>query len=89
MTIEKERLEILSSATVQREREVMHHQINIDNYRLAIAEVQANHADDADMVEFAARLEELLASSIREQAKEKLMLKVIKSQLGVEHAHPT
>lgn len=81
MTIEKERIEILMSASEHRAREVMHHQINIDNYRLAIAEIELNYTNDADMIEFSKRLKELLASSIREQAKEKLMLKVIKSQL--------
>lgn len=81
MTIEQERQDILRTAHAQREREVMHHQINIDNYRLAIFEIAENHARDADLAEFAERLKELLATSIREQAKEKLMLKVIRAQL--------
>jgi uncharacterized protein YchJ len=79
--MEQERIKILTDAAEHRSREVMHHQINIDNYRLAIAEIDANHADDATLVEFKARLEELLASSIVEQSKEKIILKVIKQQL--------
>lgn len=81
MDIEQERRDMLSEAAQYREREVMHHQINIDNYRLAIAEVELNHADDLDLLEFASRLRELLSSSIREQTKESVLLKVIKSQL--------
>jgi len=80
--LETERQAMLTEAATHREREVMHHQINIDNYRLALAEIAKNHADDADLAEFAARLEELLSSSIREQAKERIMLTVIRQQLG-------
>ena len=71
----------LTQAAEGREREVLGYQINIDNYRLAIAEIETNHADDPNMQEFAARLRDLLASSLVEQTKEKIMLKVIKSQL--------
>ncbi len=78
MNLEQERLSILTAAAEGREREVMHYQINIDNYQRAIAEIEANHPD---MGEFAARLRELLASSITEQAKERIMLKVIRDQL--------
>jgi len=72
---------ILEQAADHRETEVMQHQINIDNYRLAIAEIDANHAADPDMAEFRTRLEDLLHSSIVEQTKEAIMLKVIKLQL--------
>jgi hypothetical protein len=75
------RVEILTAALEHREREVMLHQVNIDNYRLALAEIAANHADDADLAEFAAQLADLLASSLREQAKERIMLTVMLQQL--------
>ena len=78
MNLEQERLDILTQAAEGREREVMHYQINIDNYERAIAEIEANHHD---MGEFADRLRELLASSRVEQAKERIMLKVIRDQL--------
>ena len=71
----------LTAAAEQREKEVLHHQINIDNYRLAIADIESNHEGDHALAEFAERLRELLASSLVEQAKEKIMLKVIKMQL--------
>jgi hypothetical protein len=81
-TLDEERLKILTDAYEHRKREVMHHQINIDNYTLAIAEIEANHADKAHMVEFLERLRDLLASSIVEQDKERVLLKVIGDQLG-------
>ena len=78
MDLIQERIDILTQALEHREREVMHHQINIDNYERAIAEIEAGHPD---MGEFADRLRELLASSRVEQAKERIMLKVIRDQL--------
>ena len=80
-TLEIERKTMLTEAASHREREVMHHQINIDNYRLALTEISTNYADDADLVDFAKQLSELLASSIREQAKERIMLTVMRQQL--------
>ena len=73
--------EILTAALAHREAEVLHHQINIDNYRLAIAEIDANYADDAAIADFRARLADLLASSIVEQRKEIIMRDVIAKQL--------
>lgn len=78
MNVEQERLDILKQAAEMRQRETMHYQINIDNYARAIAEIEVNHPD---MGEFADRLRELLASSRVEQAKERVMLKVIRDQL--------
>jgi hypothetical protein len=82
ITLDEERLNIIADAYNQRRREVMHHQINIDNYTRAIAEIEANHTDKAHMVEFLERLRDLLASSIVEQDKERVLLKVIGDQLG-------
>jgi hypothetical protein len=81
MNLEQERIDILHASADGRERDVMHYQINIDNYRLAIAEIEANHADDAALTTFANNLRELLASSLVEQGKERILLKVIRSQL--------
>lgn len=72
----------LKQAAEHREIEVFNHQINIDNYRLAIAEIEKNHSDKPHMIEFAGRLNELLQSSIQEQEKEKVLLKVIRIQLN-------
>lgn len=71
----------LTQAAEHREMEVFNHQINIDNYRLAIEEIESSHFDKPYMVEFADRLKELLQSSMQEQEKEKVLLKVIRKQL--------
>jgi len=73
--------QILVDAVKHRENEVLLHQINIDNYTLAIAEIELNMLDKPHMVAFADRLRELLKSSIEEQDKEKVLLKVIRQQL--------
>jgi hypothetical protein len=71
------RNEILTAALEARIREVTEYQVNIDNFRLAIARV----GDDCALQDFRAQLEHLLASSILEQKKAQIMLEVIQSQL--------
>jgi hypothetical protein len=83
MNLEQERMNILSQAVETRRREIMHYQINIDNYEMAIAEIERNYGGNADMVEFAEHLKDLLASSVREQTKEQILLMVIEKQLEV------
>jgi hypothetical protein len=73
--------EILTTALAHREAEVFQHQINIDNYTLAIAEIDTNYVNDAAMLEFRTRLVDLLASSIIEQRKEIIMRDVMAKQL--------
>jgi len=82
LDLEEERIKILTDAYEHRQREVMHHQINIDNYTLALEEIAEKHADSEVMVEFANRLRDLLASSIIEQAKEVIMRDVMAKQLA-------
>lgn len=84
--LETERLQMLEDSAKQRRREIMHYQINIDNYRLALKEIQDNHSGDLNMVEFAKQLQGLLNSSIIEQTKEKILLKVIEKQLPINEA---
>ena len=81
-TLDEERIKIITDAYEHRRREVMHHQINIDNYQLALVEIAENHADNPAMAEFADRLRDLLASSIIEQAKEVIMRDVMAKQLA-------
>ena len=81
VNLEEERIKILTDAHEHRQREVLHHQINIDNYTLAIQEIEAKHPGDEVMAEFANRLRDLLASSIIEQAKEVILRDVIAKQL--------
>ena len=75
------KIETLTAAAEHRQREVEQYQINIDNYRLAIAEIEANHKGKPHMEEFAQRMQSLLKSAVEEQEKEALMLKVILAQL--------
>ena len=75
------KLEILSAAVEQRRQDVMHYQINIDNYRAAIAELDENYSDRADMAPFREQLCELLRTSLIEQTKEKILLTVIERQV--------
>lgn len=75
------KLEILTTARDHREQEVMHHQINIDNYRLALAEIAEKHPDCPHMAKFSAQLQSLLDSSVIEQRKEIIMRDVIARQV--------
>ena len=81
LDLEEERTKILTDAYEHRQREVMHHQINIDNYTLALTEIAEKHPDDEIMADFANRLRDLLASSIIEQAKEVILRDVMAKQL--------
>lgn len=79
----KTREEILTSSMEAREQEVMHYQINIDNYTLALDEVSKMSAEDrAELAGFAEQLRTLLASERLEQKKSKIMLNVLKQQIG-------
>jgi hypothetical protein len=71
------RKEILSAAVDARVREITEYQVNIDNFRLAINKI----GNDQDLQEFKRQLEELLSSSLLEQAKARIMFEVIQSQL--------
>ena len=77
MNLIQERLNTLTAAAEARAREIMHYQINIDNYSRAIVEI----GDDPAMQDFAMQLRDLLTSSRIEQAKEQILLKVIRDQL--------
>lgn len=75
---------ILTEALEHRRREVAMHQLNINNYRLALEEVDARHAGQPGMDAFKEQLQGLLDSSLVEQRKEIIMRDVIARQLGVE-----
>jgi hypothetical protein len=73
------REEILTSSYEARIQEVMHYQINIDNYTLALKELAL--ANDPELSSFADKIKELLASEKVEQKKAQIMLKVLEAQL--------
>lgn len=76
------REEILQAALDARKQEVMHYQINIDNYTIALEEIGKLPADErADLSGFADQLRTLLTSERLEQKKAKIMLSVMKQQL--------
>ena len=69
--------EILEGAYQARIREVTEYQVNIDNYVLALEEI----GDDPSLQEFKKQIAGLLESSILEQKKASVMLRVIRRQL--------
>lgn len=69
--------EILTASLEGRQKEITEYQVNIDNFRLAIEAI----GDDGELQAFKSQLQELLASSLLEQKKAKIMLGVIEAQL--------
>jgi len=63
--------EILKQSLDAREQEILHYQINIDNYTLAIKHIK--ESGDTDLMDFCKVLEGLLITEIREQKKAKVM----------------
>jgi hypothetical protein len=77
------REEILAASLDARVQEVMHYQINIDNYCIALEEIGNLPPDErAELSEFTTQLKTLLASEKIEQKKAKIMLAVIQKQVG-------
>jgi len=77
------REEILQASLDARIQEVMHYQINIDNYTLALEEISKLPPDERhELSAFTEQLRTLFASEKIEQKKAKIMLAVIKQQVG-------
>jgi hypothetical protein len=77
------REEILQASLDARIQEVMHYQINIDNYTLALEEISKLPPDERhELSAFVEQLNTLFASEKLEQKKAKIMLAVIKQQVG-------
>ena len=72
--------EILAQALAARQQEIMHYQINIDNYTLAIEHITAN--GDSDLDDFKRHLTSLLATEKLEQKKARVIHDVIQQQLA-------
>lgn len=81
MNLTDERIAILRGALEQRQRDVMHHQINIDNYRHALADLRGRRSLAWGLRKFAKVLHGLLKSSELEQEKERIMLGAVRAQL--------
>jgi hypothetical protein len=77
------REQIITAALEGREQEVMHYQINIDNYSLALQQIDLLPLDEqVELREFSMQLKELLISEKLEQKKSKIMLAVMKAQVS-------
>ena len=77
------REEILVSALEAREQEVMGYQINIDNYTIALEEINKLSVEEkAELSGFADQLRTFLSSEKLEQKKAKIMLAVIQRQVN-------
>jgi len=74
--METYRKELLLANLEARRKEVMDYQINIENFQLALKEIE----NDSSMNEFRQRLEQLLMEHIREHKKASIMLKVLEVQ---------
>jgi hypothetical protein len=83
LTTPQTREEILAASLDARVQEVMHYQINIDNYAIALEEIGNLPPDErAELSAFTEQLRTLLASEKLEQKKAKIMLNVLKRQVG-------
>jgi hypothetical protein len=78
--------EILTANLAAREDEIVGYQINIDNYRLAVAKIALEHTSDSildvAMQEFATQLEDNLQQNMIEQRKAIIIRDVIADQLA-------
>jgi hypothetical protein len=76
------REEILKSSLDARVQEVMHYQINVDNYRIALEEISKMPDDERAVLSgFSDRLRTLMASETLEQKKAQVMLTVLQKQV--------
>jgi hypothetical protein len=76
------RLSILLPALEGRDQELLTYQINIDNYRLAIAKINADHADNDDLLAFRDDLQARLNEELRQQARARIIRDVIAEQVA-------
>lgn len=80
--------ETLSSALTARNEEIENYQINLDNYRLAIEKITAEHSGDTTMdlamQNFAEQLQGLYDSTLIEQRKAEIIRDVIAIQIAKE-----
>ena len=76
------KLSILSPALEGRDQELLTYQINIDNYRLAIAKITSEHADNTDLLAFRDELQTRLDEELRQQARARIIRDVIAEQVA-------
>lgn len=80
------RAEILSSALKGRNADLLGYQINIDNYTLAIAKINADYPDNEDLAVFRDDLQARLEEEKRQQLRCRIIRDVIADQLAAMEA---
>jgi hypothetical protein len=73
--------QILRQALAARNDEVLTYQINIDNYTAAIASIDANYADNANLAQFRADLANRLRVEREQQLRSIVIRDVIAAQV--------
>jgi hypothetical protein len=73
--------QILRQALAARNDEVLTYQINIDNYTAAIASIDANYADNANLAQFRADLANRLQVEREQQLRSIVIRDVIAAQV--------
>ena len=76
------KLSILTSAKEGRDCELLSYQINIDNYVLAIEKINAEYADNEDLIAFREDLQTRLDEERRQQLRSRIIRDVIADQLS-------
>jgi hypothetical protein len=79
--INQQKINILKESLTSRQNEYLLYQINIDNYKLALEEIDNNYAQDTTLICFKESLNKLLQDSITEQKKEFIMITILQKQI--------
>jgi hypothetical protein len=82
------KLEILSQALEARDAELLGYQINIDNYVLAITEIDQRYPNNDDLAVFKDELQLRLDEERRQQLRCRVIRNVIAAQLTDLEATP-
>jgi hypothetical protein len=76
------KISILAPALEGRDQEILGYQINIDNYILAIAKINADYAGNDDLLVFRDELQTRLDEERRQQLRSRVIRDVIADQLA-------
>lgn len=77
-----EKFDIISKAIKAREQEIFQYQINIENYKFALEEIEILPQEEQNqMIEFAVKLNQLLATELQEMNKSHVLLRALKRQI--------
>lgn len=75
-------LEVIKQSVESRKIELENYDLNIENFRRAIAKIDSNFPNNPAMQEFRVSLVELLEQNVNERMKEQLMHDVLVDQLN-------